>query len=62
MKGIRRLGTRFVDAYDWEDDKDIREAMQLQTALSYHEEDKGKGGSNKSEKKKKDFDGNCKMD
>ncbi|EJW77028.1 CK1/TTBKL protein kinase [Wuchereria bancrofti] len=54
MKGIRRLGTHFVDAYDWEDDKDIREAMQLQTALSYHEEDKGRKESrNKTEKKRR---------
>ncbi|VDO07278.1 unnamed protein product [Brugia timori] len=57
MKGIRRLGTHFMDAYDWEDDKDIREAMQLQTALSYHEEDRRrKENRNKTEKKKKDFD------
>uniref|UniRef100_A0AAF5PUB1 non-specific serine/threonine protein kinase n=1 Tax=Wuchereria bancrofti TaxID=6293 RepID=A0AAF5PUB1_WUCBA len=63
MKGIRRLGTHFVDAYDWEDDKDIREAMQLQTALSYHEEDKGRKESrNKTEKKKKDFDDSYYLD
>ncbi|VBB29142.1 unnamed protein product, partial [Acanthocheilonema viteae] len=56
MKGVRRLGTHFVDAYDWEDDKDIQESMQLQTALSYREEDRrGKGNRNKTEKKK-DFD------
>ncbi|VDK84448.1 unnamed protein product [Litomosoides sigmodontis] len=52
MKGIRRLGTHFVDAYDWEDEKDIRESMQLQTALSYHEEDKRKKRKSKTEEKK----------
>lgn len=51
MKGIRRLGTHFVDAYDWEDDKDIRESMQLQTALSYHEEDERTENRNKRKKK-----------
>lgn len=56
MKGIRRLGTHFVDAYDWEDDKDIRESMQLQTALSYHEEDERTENRNKR-KKKRDFGG-----
>uniref|UniRef100_A0A0R3RRL8 non-specific serine/threonine protein kinase n=1 Tax=Elaeophora elaphi TaxID=1147741 RepID=A0A0R3RRL8_9BILA len=56
MKGIRRLGTHFVDAYDWEDDKDIRESMQLQTALSYREEDKRRREKRNKAEEKKDFD------
>lgn len=59
MNGIRRLGTHFVDAYDWEDDKDIRESMQLQTALSYHEEDRKRKQNKNKTQKKKGFDGNC---
>lgn len=59
MKGIRRLGTHFVDAYDWEDERDIRESMQLQTALSYHEEDKRKKRNRSETKEKKNVDGNC---
>ncbi|KHN77751.1 Tau-tubulin kinase 1 [Toxocara canis] len=40
MKGVRRLQAHFVDAYDWEDDKDVEEAHHVQTALSIREEDK----------------------
>ncbi|KAM3717244.1 Serine/arginine-rich splicing factor [Dirofilaria immitis] len=56
MKGIRRLETHFLDAYDWEDDKDIQEAKQLQTALSYREEDKRRKENKKKTEQKKIFD------
>ncbi|VDM94327.1 unnamed protein product, partial [Onchocerca ochengi] len=55
MKGIRRLGTHFSDAYDWEDDNDIQDANQLQTALSFREEDRRRKES-KRKMEKKDFD------
>ncbi|OZC06993.1 hypothetical protein X798_06005 [Onchocerca flexuosa] len=55
MKGIRRLGTHFSDAYDWEDDNDIQDANQLQTALSFREEDRRRKGS-KRKMEKIDFD------
>uniref|UniRef100_A0A915PIY7 non-specific serine/threonine protein kinase n=1 Tax=Setaria digitata TaxID=48799 RepID=A0A915PIY7_9BILA len=55
MKGIRRLGTHFSDAYDWEDEKDIQEAKQLQTALSCHEEDKRRKDNKRTVEQKKDL-------
>ncbi|VDK68788.1 unnamed protein product [Gongylonema pulchrum] len=51
MKGCRRLKAHFLDAYDWEDDKDIVESKNLQTALSFREEDKVVKQSGKGKKK-----------